>query len=126
LHNILLMKIQRQSQRKRCSNETEDERGYIQTLSLRSRLTLNRIQEVQGQEEISGWSCINRSICTAYGISVGLPAFGWRNGSMDIIRQHAESYSQDIRQKNAMHSKQSPILSHLLISSVLILYVLRF
>jgi hypothetical protein len=41
----------------------------------------DRIEEVQGQEEINATTCINRKLCIVYGIIVQKSAFGKRHGS---------------------------------------------
>lgn len=49
---------------------------------IRHELTCrDRIEEVQGQEEINATTCVNRKMCIFYGIVVQKPAFGKRHGS---------------------------------------------
>jgi hypothetical protein len=57
----------------------------------------DRIEEVQGQEEINAMTCINRKRCIVYGINVQKLAFGKRHWSAKSFGwlSIAESYSPD-------------------------------
>lgn len=66
----------------------------------------NRIEEVQGEEEIGGSVCIDGKTCTAYDICVEILAFGGRCGHAWSIRwlSFRKTGSKTNRKKNAMRS----------------------